>query len=83
MTQRTIYTCDFCKSEVRREDFLTIDIKVYTYTSGSGVYQSRHICNICAVSMKLMPVMQEHSEVKDTITLEELIRQIVREEIPR
>lgn len=83
MTQTIIYTCDFCKSVGKIEDLhvVTVSTKAHGYY-GSKYDRSVHACNTCMDSMQIVPIIIRKPEVADEATLESLIRQIVREELP-
>lgn len=86
MSITTIYRCDNCGHEQQTKDQMwrvRVDIRPLSLPDGQTTVHSAEWCRKCAEAVHLLPNWQ-HEKAKEELppppTLEDLIRQIVREE---
>jgi len=85
MSVKTTYTCDRCgKTQDRPEQFWVVKVMARTfdgnfYDSGGG--PMKQWCRTCGESFGLFPCTRSPVPPDETMTFEDLVREIVREEI--
>ena len=81
----TKYICDRCKSEqLTGEQFWTVRVQVNTIHSAASAYDtgpSVQWCRACVENMGILPKHKDGGMVSPLPTIEEMIREIVREEV--
>ncbi len=94
MSTTTIYKCDKCGAEqLNRSQFWTVGVKAYCIDNpyggsyeDAGFVSAAHkmeVCRPCLESFGINVQKREAPPVQPTPSLEDLIREIVRQEIPQ
>jgi hypothetical protein len=80
--KKTILTCDRCKKEVNAADFFPVEAKLKTHSAEDR--NKKDWCRSCCIKFNLLPELVDMPDAKrqdPPPTLEDFIREIIREEI--